>query len=356
LKIGILTSGGDCAGMNAVIRAFTLRAIHEFGWRVVGFLDGFAGLIDKQFITLDEKQVFKIASQGGTILGTSNNVDPFEYYLPNSTSPIDVSDRVLAYIKELHIDALVTIGGDGTQHMAYRLFKLGVPVIGIPKTIDNDLGGTDQTFGFDTAVSIATEAIDRIQTTAESHHRIMLVEVMGRYAGWIALYSGLASGADIILIPEIPFSLERIKDQIDARVRDGHKYTLIVVSEGAREEGKDYSIMKMVKNSHDPIRLGGAAAQLGQRLEEETGIEARATVLGHLLRGGVPVSSDRILSTRYGAGAVDLVADKKFGHMVALRQGKIASATLEEATMALRLVTPDHELVARAKQVGIIFG
>ncbi|MFH1428518.1 MAG: ATP-dependent 6-phosphofructokinase [Candidatus Margulisiibacteriota bacterium] len=355
-KIGLLTGGGDCPGLNAVIRAITKKASVVHNWEVIGFHDGYLGVVENRYTHLTEKDASGIITRGGTILGTTNKGDPFNYYEPGIEKPLDLSCAAIQNLKNLGIDVLITVGGDGTQSIAYKLFQKGMPVIGVPKTIDNDLCGTDQTFGFDTAVSIATEAIDRIHTTAEAHNRVMIVEVMGRYAGWIALYSGLASGGDIILIPEMPYNLDKIAEKIIERKESGRHFTIIVVAEGAHENGKDYTVKRTVKNSPEKVRLGGVAYKLAQDVEEKTGIEARATVLGHLLRGGVPVATDRILATRYGLGAIDLAAKEKYGHMVSLKNNVITSISLREAAAKQRLVTKNHDMVKAAKQIGVSFG
>ncbi|HAR64422.1 MAG: 6-phosphofructokinase [Candidatus Margulisiibacteriota bacterium] len=355
-RIGILTAGGDCPGLNAVIRAIAKKAIYCHNWEVFGFHDGLLGLIENRYTQLSEKSASGIITRGGTILGTSNKGDPFSYYKPGALEPVDVSEQTIKNVRDLGIDTLITIGGDGTQGIAYKLFKKGLPVIGIPKTIDNDLYGTDQTFGFDTAVSIATEAIDRIHTTAQAHHRIMLVEVMGRYAGWIALSSGLAGGGDIILLPEFPYNLEKIIEKIIERKNTGKTFTIVVVSEGAHEEGKGYFVRKIVKDSMEPIRLGGVSYLLAQQLEDATDSEARATVLGHVQRGGTPTAYDRILATEFGTGAVDLAQKEQFGTMVSLSNNRIVSIPLEEVASKLRLVTTDNPLIKAALDTGVSFG
>jgi 6-phosphofructokinase 1 len=268
----------------------------------------------------------------------------------------NVSRRVIRNVRAMKIDALVLIGGDGTLASADRLYRSGLPIIGVPKTIDNDLSGTDVTFGFDTAVTVATEAIDRLHSTAQSHHRIMIVEVMGRRAGWIALYAGVAGGGDIILIPEIPYTTEAITAKVKARRKQGKRFSLVVIAEGAKPKGGDVVIQKLVANSAEPVRLGGVGFVLGDELERLTGTETRCVVLGHLQRGGSPTSGDRILATQLGAEAVNLIARGEFGRMVAVRCGEIVSISLDVPAQGPRLVPPDHPLIAVARSVGTSFG
>lgn len=354
-RIGILTGGGDCPGLNAVIRAVAKKAIFDYGWEVIGINDGFHGAVEKRGARLDLKDVSNILNLGGTILGTSNIADPFEYTL-HGKKATDESDRMINNFKEFGIDALFCIGGDGTLSIANRLQKKWPHVIGIPKTIDNDLMATDQTFGFDTACNFVTEALDRIHTTAQSHHRVMVIEVMGRYAGWIALEGGLAGGGDIVLIPEIPFKYEKIIEAVDRRARKGKRFSIIVVSEGAHAKGEGYCVDQVIDESPDPIRLGGIGKHISNFVQKETGHESRVTVLGHLQRGGTPSFYDRVLGTRYGVRAAILAKDGDFGTMVALRGREIVPVSLEEATASLRLVVPNHPLVEVARSVGTHFG
>jgi len=358
-KIGVLTAGGDCPGLNAVIRAVVKTAIVEYGWKVIGIRDGYEGLILKgktQPLLYDH--VKGILSWGGTILGTSNRANPFAYTIKQGGKVIteDRSSIVLERIKELEIDALIVIGGDGTLSIGKQLYELGVPLVGVPKTIDNDLSATDITFGFDTALNTATEAIDKIRTTAESHHRVMIVEVMGRYAGWIALQAGLASGADIILIPEIPFNLDKICEVINERVQCGRTSSIIVVAEGAKPEGGNVVVKMIVDESTDAIRLGGIGDQIAAAIRDKVHLETRVTVLGHIQRGGSPSSFDRILSTRFGVAAVELLAEGKFGRMVCLKSPNIDSVPLSEAVQKLKTVDPQGELVHIARSIGVSFG
>ncbi|MBN1939978.1 MAG: ATP-dependent 6-phosphofructokinase [Candidatus Aminicenantes bacterium] len=357
-KIGIMTGGGDCPGLNAVIRAAAKRAIFECGWEVHGIVDGYEGLIRPRFRRLQASDVSGILTIGGTILGTSNTSDPYAYVDPLGSSKVkkDVSRRVLCNVREKGLDALILIGGDGTMSSAARLARAGLKIIGVPKTIDNDLRGTDVTFGFDTAVSVAAEAIDRLHTTAQSHHRIMVVEVMGRRAGWIALYAGTAGGGDIILIPEIPFTLETVAAKVNFRRKIGKRFSLVVIAEGARPRGGEVVVKKRIEGSPDPIRLGGVGFVLADQLERLTGQEARTVVLGHLQRGGSPTAADRILATQLGHEAVSLAVRGAFGRMVGIRSGKITSVTLDVPAKGQRLVPTDHPLITAARAVGTSFG
>ncbi len=357
-RIGLLTGGGDCAGLNAVIRAVTKPAILKHGIEVLGFEDGFLGVIENRYRLLSDRDVSGILSRGGTILGTSNRADPFHYpvQIGKVFKEKDVSPEIIHSFSQLKLDALITIGGDGTLKIANQLAKLGLNIVGVPKTIDNDLSETDFTFGFDSAVSIATEAIDRLHTTAESHHRIMIVEVMGRYAGWIALFAGVAGGGDVILIPEIPFKMQKIKEKIEKRCAKGKLFSIVVVAEGAFPKGGERVIARKVKNSPDPIRLGGIANWLSKQLEDLTGLETRFTVLGHLQRGGSPTSFDRLLATRFGYEALNLVLKKDFGKMVALQGDEIKAVPLAKAVGKLKNVPLNHPLILAAQAVGTSFG
>ena len=357
-RIGVLTGGGDCPGLNAVIRAVVKTAICQYGIEVYGIEDGFKGLIQKLGRPLTTKDVSGILPRGGTILGTTNRDNPFRYpVMVNGQKEFqDVSDQVIANMKELEIDALVIIGGDGSLNIGRELHQKGLPVVGVPKTIDNDLSATDVTFGFDTAITTATEAIDKLHTTAESHHRVMVLEVMGRYAGWIAIEAGIAGGADIILIPEIPYRIEKICAKVKQRVSEGKKFSIVVAAEGATPIGGEMVIQKMIEDSTDPIRLGGIGNVLAKQVESCSGMESRAMVLGHLQRGGSPTPFDRILATRLGAGAVELVMSGGFGRMVCLRTPNIESVPLEDAVGELKKVNPESDLVRAALDIGISFG
>lgn len=357
-KIGILTGGGDCPGLNAVIRAATRTAILKYGLEVVGFKNGYRGLYLGQTVKLDMDAISGILPLGGTILYTSNKTNLFKFPFEEDGKTVyrDVSDVGVKNIEEAGIDAMIIIGGDGTLTSGRDFARKGVKVVGVPKTIDNDLALTDVTFGFDTAVSVATEALDRLHTTAESHHRIMCLEVMGRYAGWIALHAGIAGGADVILIPEIPYDIEKVAEKIVERRRAGKDFSIVVVAEGAKPKSGDVVVSQVVEDSPDPIRLGGIGQKIARDLEELVELETRATILGHLQRGGKPTAYDRILSTRYGKAAVDLIMEGKFGNMVSLRGGKISYAPLEDVIGQQKNVNPEGELVNVARSIGISFG
>lgn len=357
-KIGVLTGGGDCPGLNAVIRAVVKTAIKEYGLEVVGIEDGFGGLIHGNIKHLGMPEVSGILHRGGTILGTTNRDNPFKFpvFEKGEKKYVDYSEQIISHLKQEKIDVLVVIGGDGSLSIAREFHEKGLPVVGIPKTIDNDLSATDQTFGFDTAVATATDALDKLHTTAESHHRAMVLEVMGRYAGWIALMSGIAGGADVILMPEIPYKLEKICQKLEARKAEGKKFSVLVVAEGAKPDGGEMVVQKLIADSTDPIRLGGIGNILAKQIEECSGMESRVTVLGHLQRGGIPTPFDRILSTRYGTAAVRLLMQERFGEMVCLRGTEISSVPLEDAVNELKKVDPEGELVSAAKAIGVSFG
>ena len=355
-RIAVLTGGGDCAGLNAVIRAVTKKAILECDCQVIGIEDGYEGLISNRYRTLEYQDVSGILTLGGTILGTSNKADPYSYASGDGGVFVDRSHDVVENIKNMGIGCLVCIGGDGTLAIAHRLFQDGIPIVGVPKTIDNDLRGTDVTFGFDSAVQVVTEGIDRIHSTAQSHHRIMIVEVMGRQAGWIALHAGLAGGGDIILIPEIPYEIDCIVEKVLERSKKGKRFSIVVVAEGAKPKGGDVVIKKIVNDSAEPIRLGGIAFVLGEQIEKMTGLEARAVVMGHLQRGGAPTSYDRILATRLGTRVVDMIEKKEFGYMIGVKGDSLVNVPLEEVAVGPRLITSDHPLIKSARSVGTCFG
>ena len=354
-RLGVMTGGGDAPGLNAVIRA-VVKAATNCNCEVLGLEDSFDGLIEpNRSRVLTPKDVTGILRIGGTILGTTNRGNPFAYPIDTSGGKRDYSERCLEMFKQLSLDALVVIGGDGTLAIAYDFFKRGIPLVGVPKTIDNDIVETTNTFGFDTAVSFATEAIDRLHTTAEAHHRVMVVEVMGRYAGWIALYAGVAGGADVILIPEIPFDIEKIAERIRARDRLGARFSIVVVAEGAKPVGGKVSVVKEAEGEFVE-RLGGIAAIVAKQLEKLTGKEARFVVLGHLQRGGAPTSFDRILATRFGAHAVELIMQGKFGTMVAFHPPDIVSVPLENVVGRTRNVPIDFDVVRTARAMNISLG
>lgn len=358
MKLGVLTGGGDCPGLNAVIRAVVKTAINDYDMEVVGFMDGYEGLIQNRYRKLTSADVSGILTLGGTILGTSNRADPFKFPVMQEDDYIylDRSAEAVQNFERLGLNALIAIGGDGTMAASSGMAKKGINIIGVPKTIDNDLWGSDQTFGFDTAVSTASDAIDKIHTTAQAHHRVMIIEVMGRYAGWLALASGIAGGGDIILIPEIPYHLDVVCDKIKDRNLSGKNFSIIVIGEGAKPEGGDMVVKKIVANSPDTIRLGGISNQLASQIEGITKLETRVTILGHLLRGGSPTAFDRILASRFGTSAVRLASKKTFGRMVALKGVDIISIPIEEVAGKLRKVTPDHPLVRTALSLGTSLG
>ena len=358
-RIGILTGGGDCPGLNAVIRAVTKSAILEHDYEVVGFEDGYYGLVEDKVIPLTYERVSGILATGGTILGTSNRANPFEYWRQDSTGEYvssDESDTAARVYARHGLDALICVGGDGSMTIGSGLASIGLNVVGIPKTIDNDLYGTEESFGFHTAVSIITDAIDRIHTTAMSHHRVMTIEVMGRNAGWLALTAGIAGGGDIILIPEIPYDLDTLCKEVTRRSHMGSRFSIIIVAEGAKARGGEVVIERIAKGSPDPVRLGGIGRQVAQRIESETGTESRATVLGHLQRGGPPSAHDRVLGTLFGKKAMDLVVAGEYGRMVSLQNGQIGSVDISVPAGRQRKVPLDHPLIAVARSVGTIFG
>jgi phosphofructokinase-like protein len=362
-KIGILTGGGDCPGLNAVIRAAVKVGVDKHGLEVLGIEDALSGLVDLEYREpngnrwLRARDVSQILTRGGTILGTSNRSDPFRFVVKDAggvAHETDVSDRVLANARTLGLEGVISIGGDGSMRIAQRFLEKGLPMIGVPKTIDNDLGSTDQTFGFDTAVGIATEAIDRLRDTAESHDRVMLVEVMGRDAGWIALHAGMASGADAILLPEIPYRLEPIARTIEKRRSEGQKYSILVVSEGSRPAGGEASVIE--RKAGAMPRLAGAAQRVAEGLSQLIDADMRVTVLGHVQRGGSPSSFDRILATRFGHAAAELAARGDWGKMVALRGDAIVSGPISDAIRKPKLVDPGCQLVETARALGVAFG
>jgi phosphofructokinase-like protein len=358
-KIALLTGGGDCPGLNAVIRAVTRTAILQYGYEVIGYKFGYRGLYNNDFVPLTLEAVTGILHRGGTILYSSNKDNLFNYSVEENGSPVkkDVSDIAIENLNKEGVDALVVIGGDGTLTSARDFSRKGVNVIGVPKTIDNDLAATDVTFGFNTAIDIVTEALDRLHTTAESHHRIMICEVMGRNAGWIALEAGIAGSADVILLPEIPYDINRVIEKIEERKKLGKVFSIIVVAEGARSKDGELVVSKIVEDSPDPIRLGGIANKLAYDLEKLVrGNEIRSTVLGHVQRGGNTSTFDRILSTRYGVGAAEMINKGLFGNMVCLKGDKISYESLENVIGNNKYVDPDGELVNVARKIGISFG
>jgi len=362
LKIAISTGGGDAPGLNAVIRATTLSALDR-GWEVWGIRHGYRGLIDggdDGLMALDRARVRGIAHLGGTILGTANRGDPFHFPVPSHDGtlvPTDRSEQLVRRFRELGFDALVAIGGDGSLRIAHRLLELGLPrVIGVPKTIDNDVAGTDVTFGFDTAVSIATEAIDRLHTTAEAHERVMVVELMGRHAGWIALHAGLAGGADAVLIPEIPFDPKVVAKKVMQRVRRGRNFSIVVAAEGAAPLGGQLEIRSRGDEFRGVAILGGIAERMAEEIAVLTGRETRSLVLGHLQRGGSPTSADRLLSMRFGAAATRAIAESARSGMVAVRGNEMDLVDLSIAASGTRTVPLGSDVVMAAREMGICFG
>ncbi|HEU0298207.1 MAG TPA: ATP-dependent 6-phosphofructokinase [Longimicrobium sp.] len=357
-RIAVNTGGGDAPGLNAVIRAATLAALHE-GWEVLGIRRGYMGILEGEVdgepgvMQLTAQAVRGITHLGGTILGTTTRGNPFglEVRQPDGTwGTVDRSDEIVQCFKKLQIDALVAIGGDGSLNIAHALYQKGLPVVGVPKTIDNDLSATDVSFGFQTAVEVATDAIGRLHSTAEAHQRVMIVQLMGRHTGWIALESGLAGGADVILIPEIPYQLERIAEKVRERDRAGRRFSIIVVAEGAvaTEGGASYA--------DATGRYGGIADRLGEQIAGATGKETRSLVLGHIQRGGEPIAYDRNLALRFGAAAVRCIREGSLGTMVALQGSHIRAVPLGDAVHAIKRVPVDSELVMTARQLGISFG
>jgi phosphofructokinase-like protein len=356
-RIGVLTGGGDCPGLNAVIRGVTKPA-QDYGMTVFGILDGFEGFVEGKARELRNEDVSGILSRGGTILGSSNKGDPFHWPVEKdgNIEIVDRSQNVLQNYKAWELDAVIAIGGDGTMHICNELMNMGINIIGVPKTIDNDLYATDMTFGHDSAVYVVSMALDRLHTTASSHHRVMVVEVMGRYAGWIALHGGLAGGADVILIPEIPFSWESVYAKIHKRELQGKRFSLVCVAEGAKPLGGEFVTKGTDVKRTDPVQLGGIGKVVGDDIEKNTGKETRVIVLGHLQRGGSPTPYDRILSTKFGAFAIELASKKVFGKMVALKGSKIGEVKIEEAISKQKLVQPNDQAVIAARAVGISFG
>lgn len=359
MRVAISTGGGDAPGLNAVIRGAVLAA-HNRGWAVYGIQKGFGGLIgNDRILTLGPNEVRGITHLGGTILGTTNRGDPFKWPVPQpdgTVVEVDRSDDVIAAFAAHGFDAYITIGGDGSLRIARKLADKGLPVVGVPKTIDNDVQGTVLTFGFDTAVSTATDAIDKLHSTAESHERVMVVEVMGRYAGWIALNSGISGSADVILIPEIPYDIDAVCRKIRQREERGRHFSIVVVAEGAMPKGGARTIKGAAAKGGGMERLGGIGSRVAQEIEERTGKETRSLTLGHLLRGGSPTTFDRLLSLRFGAAAVRLVAAGTFGHMVALMRDGIGSVPFAQGLAEPKLVPLDSDTVLTARDIGVCLG
>lgn len=358
MRIAISTGGGDAPGLNAVIRAATLSALGR-GWSVLGIKRGYYGLLgEDEVIPMTAETVRGIGHLGGTILRTTNRGNPFSFPVrqkDGSWKEVDRSDELIENARNLGIQAIISIGGDGSLAIAQRLVEKGMRIVGVPKTIDNDVSGTVYTFGFDTAVQTAIEAIDKLHTTAESHDRVLVLEVMGRDAGFIALHSGIAGTADVILVPEIPWKLDDVAEAVMERDRSGRKFAIIVVAEGARDEAGQVSIIGESMPGQER-RVGGIAQRLATALQERTGKECRSMVLGHLQRGGMPTGYDRLLATRFGGAAAQAVADGKWGHMVALQTPHIVTIPIAEALKESKRVDPDHDIVQTARRMGISFG
>lgn len=375
-KVAILANGGDVAGLNPVIRAIT-KSAEKNEIECYGFIDGYKGLIENNYIRLDNQLITKgIIGQGGCIIGSSTNTIIFNYKVTNPDGTVeyrDLSDKCIQNIRDDGFDCLFTLGGDSTQKSARDLYVKGVNVIGVPKTIDNDVACTDITFGYNTAVSVATDAIDRLRTTAETHHRIMVLEVMGRYAGWIALESAIAGGADVALIPEIPYDINKVAESIKRRANRGKKFSLVVVSEGAKEKGEEAStfVSNVDARTGISVKFAGAGDKVAKKLEKATGMTARCTTLGYMQRGGTPSAYDRVLSTKYGAKAMELALEGKFGVLTTIEDGKLDYVSLEEVVgdnkeigavqggtnvSNVRYVTMDDELVKTARDIRICLG
>jgi 6-phosphofructokinase 1 len=354
-RIGIVTGGGDCPGLNTVIRAVTKAAALR-GWEVLGIVGGYEGILTGNVRALDHLTLGNLLTRGGTILGTANR-GRFSAKVGHGESrklPLELLQETKAGMEKLGLSALVSIGGDGSLSIAQQMFEHGIPIVGVPKTIDNDLSGTTFTFGFDSAVACATDALDRLHTTAESHNRVMVLEVMGRYAGWIALYAGVAGGADVILIPEVPFSYDSICRKIEEREKRGRHFSIVVVAEGARENGADF--VTAGSAGQGEARLGGIGAIVTAEIEKRTGKEARVSVLGYLQRGGSPTTFDRVLCTIFGTEAVQLVAAGDFGKMVAFHGAHVTAIPIQEAVGKLKTVNADGSITRTARALGICFG
>jgi len=358
MRLALSTGGGDAPGLNAVIRTVVLSSMNR-GWEVLGIKRGFAGLLgEDDVVSMTRETVRGIAHMGGTILRTTNRGNPFKWPRKKpdgSYEEVDRSGELIATARQLGIDATIAIGGDGTLAIADKLFDKGMCIVGVPKTIDNDVAGTITTFGFDTAVNTALEAIDRLHTTAESHDRVLVIEVMGRHAGFIALHAGLAGTADVILIPEIPYELSKVCDKIMARDRAGRRFSIVVVAEGAVPKGGAASTMGPSMPGQDR-RVGGLCGRVAYDIQTVTGKESRSLVLGHLQRGGMPTGYDRLLATRFGGAAIRAVEQKKWGHMVALQSPHIVTIPIKEVLRETKVVDPTHDVVRTAREIGISFG
>jgi 6-phosphofructokinase 1 len=357
-RIAILTGGGDCPGINAVIRAVAKKAMLEDEMEVFGIEDGYHGLVNNKHRKLTYNDVSGILTVGGTILGTSKIANPYRYAIKKGTQLEfkDLSKTAIKNARKLGIKCLVCIGGDGTIGIANELQRDGINIVAVPKTIDNDIKETDITFGFDSAVAVATEGIDRVHTTAQSHHRVMIVEVMGHRAGWLALYAGIAGGGDVILLPEIPYDIKAVVRTIEKRREKGKRFTIVVTAEGAKPKGGDVVIQRVVKESADPVRLGGIGFVLADQIEKLTSIESRTVVMGYLQRGGSPTAFDRILATSLGTKAVELIQRAKFGCMVAVRASKLVDVPLNKVARGPRTVPLNNPLIQAGRSIGTCFG
>lgn len=356
-RIGILSAGGDCPGINAVIRAATKRAARD-GYEMIGFLGGYGGLVEKAYRILDDEAISGLLHRGGTMLGSNNRYNPMRYPVTVNGQTVmkDCTQEALRTVEELGLEGIIAIGGDGTLAVTKDMAALGLKAITVPKTIDNDLPDTDQTFGFDTAVRTATEALDKLHTTAESHHRVMVLELMGRTAGWIALTSGVAGGADVILIPEIPWNIEAVTRKILDRKRNGKPFSIVVVAEGTPDPEGNPVIKRRIEESHEPVRLGGIGQLVGDLIEKHTGIETRVTVLGHIQRGGSPSPYDRVLATQLGVEAAERAVRGEWGVMVCLKDAKITAIPFDKIAPGAKRVSPDDPLVLAARACGICLG
>jgi phosphofructokinase-like protein len=357
-RIGILTGGGDCPGLNAVIRAVVLHGYETYGWECVGVRNGYEGLYEQQYVELKPNAVGPLLSRGGTILGSSNRANPFAYplRLPDGRREVhDVSARCLANLAKLDLEGLVVVGGDGTMNFGKKFIEKGARIVGVPKTIDNDLEATEYTVGFQTAVEVVVDALERLHTTAESHERIMIVEVMGRYAGWIGLTAGVAGGAHVVLLPEIEYDIDKVVEAIHRRHGRGTSYSIVVVAEGAKPKGGEHAVLEK-GDATKQDKLGGAGQRLAAAIEARSEYEVRNTVLGHIQRGGSPCAFDRELGTRFGVMAVELISQGKFGHVAAVEAGKLVAKPIEKAIAKLKLVDPQGELARTARGIGICLG
>lgn len=358
-RIGILTGGGDCPGLNAVIRAVVRGAVIKRDWEVIGIEDGFDGILNAEKCRpLSLNDVRDILPRGGTILGTTNRGNPFAYPVERNgkIEVEDISGQIIGKLQKLGIEALIVAGGDGSLKIALELMNKGMPVVGVPKTIDNDLMETDVTFGYNSALETATDALDKLHTTAESHHRVMIMEVMGRYSGWIALESGIAGSADVVLIPEIPFSIEKICHALDAKRKEGERFSIIVVAEGAYPVGGKRIVRECKSGSGTLERLGGVGDYVAREIGLCSGMETRVTVLGHLQRGGSPTTFDRCLGSRLGIKAIELVERGDFGRMACLKSGEIQSVPIADAVKKLKLIDLDGSQIRCAEELGMMLG